>query len=188
MILLLHGSGSWPWTMFPLEWYLKLRGYNVLNLSYPVNTRNLEECVDFIVEVLQNVEFNELTVIGQSMGGLIGMLLREREINVINVITVGSPVKGSKFLNFINHYIPSRIHKPNHYELLDIFEGRKTIEVPEHEYTCITMGLLPFINFDCCVFMDESKFDDENHIHLWFQNHYTVFFDPRLLYHIKQLL
>ena len=68
-IILLHGLGAHPITMIGIEKYLNWHGYNnTINLSYPANTYNLIESIDFISAKLIEKSINcdsEIVIIGQ---------------------------------------------------------------------------------------------------------------------------
>jgi hypothetical protein len=130
----------------------------------------------------------KVIVIGQSMGGVVGHILSS-EWNVSLLITIGSPLRGSKLLEKIDNNIHDRIkeafHKPMYYDLIKMI--KEPLGEPECKYHCITMSW-PFSDFDGCIYVDEGHFDKDNHTHLKWADHRTIFVNPRLWYHVHKII
>jgi pimeloyl-ACP methyl ester carboxylesterase len=186
-IVLLHGLGSHPITLKPLEIYLNLLGFpNTHNIKYPVDTFNtvvgmveyvnaeMERCLDRDVEVI---------LIGQSMGGVVANSLHKKNWKIAFAIYIGSPLHGASLLNQIPKWFFNIISKPP-YEIL-----RKKLREnpPPHPYHTISMGW-GCSEFDGCVYKAETMLDEVNHTHLSCSDHRTIFANPRLWYRVGKLL
>ncbi len=141
------------------------------------------------------------------MGGVIGSLLHTRDINVVDLITIGSPLKGASILtrekdikfNVFGHELTfhkawvSKIlsvfikdYTPNHNKLVEM-SIQDDVKPPKHPYHCVTMSW-PFTDCDGCVFVDEGYFSEEHHTHLRLADHRTVFANVRLWHTVKNLI
>ena len=190
MILLLHGLGSNTKSLRPLQLYLKCKGYCSNMIEYPADTEDLDTCLDYVANIILDKYYNdEIIIIGQSMGGVIGSLLHSKNINVSYLITIGSPLKGASILTYLKELVPQFIqdiaYKPMYDNLIDMLDSETII--PPHDYHCITMSW-PFTTFDGCVYKEEAKFDDINNTHLFFADHRTIFMNIRLWYTIGALI
>lgn len=189
-VFLIHGLGASQYTMSGLEKYLKYYYNQIWYLKYPSTTHQFSMCMDYIVGQLQELlgdnQQQEIIIIGQSMGGVFGCFLSEM-FNVKHLITIGSPLKGARIIKFLRHIpiIYKILYKPMYDYLVDLIEN--PLKEPKCNYHCISMSW-PFTTFDGCVFVDEAKFDDNNHTHLNYADHRTIFANPRLWYCVKQII
>lgn len=182
-VILLHGLGGRSGTMIPLEKYLNCYGFQTTKLTYPWKTDDLETCIDHVADqIIEKFEDEEIIIIGQSMGGVIGSKLHTKNINIVDLVTIGSPVKGASILpklrETLHQSIQDVFYKPLYEDLIDMLED-EDIQPPPHNYHCFTMSW-PFSTFDGCVFADEARFDAENSTHLAWADHRSIFANPRL--------
>ena len=189
-VILLHGLGEHSWQMYPLQLYLKQVGKfeNVHRVDYKVNDVSYQESLDGLdakLDKLLNKESDKLIVIGQSMGGVMANNLHTKGWSCLKIVTIGSPLHGARLLTFLESKLPTfitnRLRRRAYDHLIEKANKQMKDKKPPCDYHNITMSL-PFCNFDGCVFVDEAKFDDdhENHTHLHWAHHTTVFFNPRL--------
>ena len=61
------------------------------------------------------------------------------------------------------------------------------LKEPNCSYHCITMSW-PCLSFDGCVHVDEAIISKKHHTHLKIADHRTIFANPRLVYHVNQIL
>lgn len=193
MIFMLHGLGSRPCTLLPLEIYLNWCGWrNTHKISYPVDDLSLEDSTEYVKKIILNIiqPDNQIVVIGQSIGGLVGSKLHEKGIDVSLLIPIVAPLHGAYFLkqleDNLHDAIMSRVKKPIYEELIKMHQNGVQAS-PPHKYHTISVNW-PLTTFDGCVYVDETKFDDENHTHLRWADHRTIFIDPRLWHTINKIL
>lgn len=184
-VILLHGAGGHSWSMKPIEWILRWKSYpNVHIIDYDFSG-DLKSCIDSADdEIRKKVDGNEVVIIGQSLGGVIGSHLDEKGWNIKKLVTIVSPLHGANFINTLSESSPKfyeYVHRPVYKDL----SGHK-LERPECE--CISISTsLPFTDFDGCVFKDEAVIDKDNHYHIPWSHHATVFFSFRLMKKIYEL-
>jgi len=189
-IVLLHGLGEKPWQMYPLELYLNKVGglQNTHRILYEVNNIPYVEALDKLDNQLENIlnkDTDKLIVIGQSMGGVMANNLHTKGWTCLKIITIGSPLHGARLLNYLESKLPNWITKKLKKRAYDYLMDKSANQLrdlkPPCDYHNITMSL-PFCSFDGCVFADEAKFKDDfdNHTHLPWAHHTTIFFNPRL--------
>ena len=183
-IILLHGLGSRPITMLPLLLYLKYWGgyKNIHNIKYEINTLQFDEALDKLdsrlITILDKGKDKPI-VIGQSMGGLMANSLHKKGWSIHKSICIGSPLHGARILNYLHERLPTFITKRLQRKSYDYLMNKERDECPPHECHTISMSW-PFLNFDGCVFTDETKLTDDNHTHIKWADHRTVFASPRL--------
>ena len=101
-IFLLHGLGSHPITMYPLERHLNHQGYtNTYSVSYNPNREDIEEAVTEVDQIMMKMadkECDEIILIGQSMGGVVANRLHRRGWKVKKAIYIGSPLHGARMV------------------------------------------------------------------------------------------
>lgn len=194
-VVLLHGLGATPYTLIGLEKYLNWQGYSKsYKISYPSDKLNLQNSLDHVdleLQKLINKDTDKIIIIGQSMGGVIGGLMHTKGWDVEKLITIGSPLKGASLVKQLEDTLPMSIqnalYKPMYQDLVDMLD--KPLETPPHDYHCITMAWpWPFSQFDGCVYIDEGRFCDQKHTHLYWADHRLVFANPRLWWHVHQNL
>ena len=106
-------------------------GFNYIKtIHYPSNTLNLNDCIDNVagqivewlsddfdinVTLINQEEEEEedeeslnadtgdynLIIIGQSMGGVVGSLLHRTGLNIVDLVTIGSPLRGAWLVKFL---------------------------------------------------------------------------------------
>jgi pimeloyl-ACP methyl ester carboxylesterase len=191
-IVLLHGLGATPHTLLGVEKYLNWHGYHRTHkINYNTCKLSLEECIDTVSQKLEKVvsKDEEIIVIGQSMGGVVGNQLHTRGWKIDLLITIGSPLKGASVVKTLKENMPQKVqdilHKPLYEDLIKLLE--EPMESPPHKYHCFTMAW-PLMNFDGCVYVEEGKFEDEHHTHLPNSDHRTIFANPRLWWHVHKVI
>ena len=192
LIFLIHGLGGSPASLRPLEAYLEYQGYkNVHRITYPSQTVSLEKSIEHVSHEMLKIAgslHRPVVVIGQSLGGVVchelGMMYGW---NIKKSITIGSPHHRSSFLRFVQSIVPNKIteyiHKPVYDDLLV-----QTTRIPVHRYYTISTSFFPCFSFDGQVWIDETKISDDVHHHIPFNNHWTLFIDPRMFSKVKELI
>jgi len=190
-IILLHGSGGYSWSLTPIKIFLKGIGYkniHVINYDY---TGTIDGCIESVHNQLlkkANIEKDSIIVIGQSLGGVVGMNLHKKKWNIKKLIAIASPLKGASIINTLDKYVPSIYYKLFHRKVFDELKiSKDKVIKPPHEIFTISTSW-PFTNFDGCVFKHEAIIDNDNHIHIPCSDHRLIFMSPRLMYHLNRLL
>ena len=183
-VVLLHGLRSIPFTMKPIEQFLKRKGQfeNVFNLSYRVNDITYDQSIEQLDDKLSNIidkSSEKPIVIGQSMGGVMANNLHKHGWDLTKSVTIGAPLHGARILNTLDDNLPQYIKDLFFIEPYFFLMDKHQDDIPPHPYHCITMSL-PFTNFDGCVYVDEAKLEDQHHTHINNAHHITVFANPRL--------
>ena len=192
-IVLLYGLGQTWLALNRVETFLSEYNIDVHKIDYPSRTERLQECVEIVVDELRNSETlnDNIIVIGQSAGGLIGSRLHLYDLGnkeIVNLITIGSPLQGARRIIEIRSWIPSKIEqflwnikmlKPIYYDLIELSSGIQDVIIPTHDYHCIMMSW-PFSDSDRAVYKDEAIFQDidieeERTTHFDWTDHDTVF-------------
>ena len=101
-IVMLHGIGASPKTMYGIGGYLYIRGCtaSVSYISYSTSSSSLEECITTVHKKINlKVSVDEkIIIVGQSLGGVIGWHLTRKIKQIGLLITIGSPLRGARFL------------------------------------------------------------------------------------------
>lgn len=190
-IFMIHGLGSYKLTFFPMQYYLLKYGYiNLHAISYPVNSSEFQESLEFvnnkILEILPK-EDDEIVVIGQSFGGLICNNLHKLGRNILKSICICSPLHGSRVVSYFDYYLPGFIknmfNKKPYYYLRD----KEKEEKPPHDFHTISFGLFNS-DFDSCVYKSEMILDEKKHTHITWSSHMGGFLDIRLFRTIYDIL
>lgn len=202
-IILLHGLGCHPITLAPLESYLKctLRIKNVENVGYPADkidvaskddgsTISFDTALDIVGLELENRGISknqdEIIIVGQSMGGVIGNNLHKKGWNVKLGIYIGSPLHGANLINILEKSINrvfGWIYKPPY----NYLKNKSKECEPPHAYRTISMGWM-WSNFDGCVFKNETMMNEKYHDHFSWSDHRTFFANLRLWKHVSHLI
>ncbi len=189
-IILLHGLGSHPITLLPLELFLNYMGYkNTHKINYPVDTMEFDETMEYVdKEILKVCEkTEEIYVIGQSMGGVVANSLHKKGWRIKNAIYIGAPLHGANLLNQLEVVLPEKITKLLTKKPYDFLKEKEKDDPPPHPYKTISMGWA-CSSFDGCVYKKETMIEEENHLHLNWADHRTVFANPRLWIHVWRML
>lgn len=193
-IILLHGLGAHPITLWPMELYLRYKGWeNIHRLSYPIDTLPFDQVLDYVDRELEKVcdKKEEIILIGQSMGGVIANNLHKKGWIVRQAIYIGSPLHGANLLNQLERILPTKIRDYLYKLPYDYLKakalGEYKEEEPPHSYKTISMGW-GSLDFDGCVYRQETMLNEKNHIHLKWADHRTIFANPRLWIHVERLL
>jgi len=188
-IFLIHGLGGTTHSLKPLVYYLNYIGYqNVHLISYPARTAPLNISIKYVNnEMLKIIDKkHEIIVIGQSLGGVICHELHKHGWDIQQSITIGSPHHGSSLLTFAQSVVHDKIakylHRPVYDDLLVHIPT-----TPNHPHYTISTSFAPCIPFDGQVWIVETKVGSK-HIHIPFNNHWTIFLDPRLFKTVEGLL
>ena len=105
-VVLLHGFGSIPGTMWPLAWTLRQAGYSTLTPFYPSWRMPLSQIVNRLKRQVAAFATNHedgLHFVGHSMGGLVirALLHKERPANLGKVVMLGTPNAGSEIADYL---------------------------------------------------------------------------------------
>lgn len=204
-VILLHGLGGFIGPKFtalslrPTKSYLEFNNYsNVHIVEYPSDDSSIEESLDYVdgeISKLANKNEEEIIVIGQSMGGVIAFNLHTRGWNIKLSLSIASPLHGARLITQVEDklrekldedwfsYLQEKLKCPGHIAL----QNKERQEEPPHDYKTISLGWFG-TEFDGCVYKDETFIDPEKHLHLPWADHRTVFLNPRLWYHIHNLI
>lgn len=199
VVFLMHGLGGRPITLLPLELYLNACGYmRTHRLTYDVDTQDLRascEQVDRLMQEETRSKSEPVILIGQSMGGVVASEMHKYGWTNLRMVTIGSPLHGARLLPQLESVLPAwvtaALYKLPYDELKARCEGRAheetQVKPPPHPYRTISMSW-PFTTFDGCVSKDEAMFAEENHTHLPWADHRTVFANPRLWITVADLV
>lgn len=191
-VFLIHGLGGHSFTLMPLQMYLKWQGYtNVHIVGYDVATcSNADEALNEVDEEMRKYSLpaqGPVVVIGQSMGGVLAHRLHGRGWDVKKSISIGSPLHGARVLNQLENALPEIVANWMRRPLYAFLQSKEREAPPAHDYHTISLGW-GWSDFDGCVYQDETRFSDEQHTHLSWADHRSVFFNPRLLFLVGNLL
>lgn len=190
-IVLLHGAGGHSWSLSPIKIMLKMKGYrNIHVIDYDFTT-TIDRCIESVHNQLlekANIKKDSIIVIGQSLGGVVGMNLHKKEWDVKKLIAIVSPLKGASIIDILDNKIPSIYNMIFHRQVYNELRITKDhIIKPPHD--CFTISTSwPFTNFDGCVFKHEAVVEEDKHIHIPCSDHRLIFASPRLMYHLNKLL
>ncbi len=97
-VLLAHGLWHRGWSMAAMAKYLRARGHVVIVFSYPTRSRDLDGHADKLYAFINKTVFEELHLVGHSLGGLVilNMLSRYDDVPPGRVVLMGTPVRGSR--------------------------------------------------------------------------------------------
>lgn len=204
-VILLHGLGGFAGpdltalSLKPMKHYLEFNNYNNVHIvKYPSDESSIDESLDYVdreITKLASKENEEIILIGQSMGGVIAFNLHTKGWNIKLSLSIGSPLHGAKLITQVEdklkellsddifNYIHSKIKCPGHIALQN--KGRQ--EEPPHDYRTISLGWCGY-EFDGCVYKDEAIIDPEKNLHLAWADHRIIFLNPRLWYHVHNLI
>lgn len=203
-IFLLHGLGSHPVTLYPLERYLNQKGYtNTYSISYNPDRSDIELSVLEVDRkmLLKADKLNEeIILIGQSMGGVVANHLHKEGWKIKKAIYIGSPLHGAKMTSIVENWVPNFLlnwFKSPAWESLSEkskqfqeTEDKKTFVEkfePPHDYHTISMGWWN-TEWDSRVFKDETMFNPDKHTHLDREDHCLIFMKPRLWELVHKLI
>jgi pimeloyl-ACP methyl ester carboxylesterase len=190
-IFLIHGLGGTIHPLGPLHAYLNFKGYkNVHRISYPVRSVSLTVSVQHVNDEIHRIlgeREDEIILIGQSLGGVVCHELHTYGWNIEKSITIGSPHHGSSLLTWANWFLPPKISRLLEKQVFKDLLIQKPV-VPTHPHYTISTSIAPYIPFDGQVWVSETKISDYNHHHIHFNNHWTLFIDPRLLWKVNKLI
>jgi esterase/lipase len=183
-IFLLHGLGATPITLWPLEQYLShVGGYeNTHRISYPVDQLNFQDSIDFVdkqMKMYATKDIDDIILIGQSMGGVVANNMHTKGWNIKKAVYIGAPLHGARLLTQLNNYLPKFITNFFHKKPYDFLMTKTKEQIPPHDYHTISMSW-PGTDFDGCVYKDETILSPQNHTHIAWADHRTVFANWRL--------
>lgn len=139
-LIVVHGSGSSDHQALPVWFYLKDRA-NVFTVQlnavpFPDETEDLPVYVDRLEAkldaVLRQTEFDQVTLLGVSMGGLVAAALAVRRPNhVRRVITLGTPWLGTPAAEAVDMGTARHLSfKPGSPFLTELHEKWNTLRLP----------------------------------------------------------
>lgn len=194
---LIHGLNSSGRTMLPIKYFLeKKQMYNTYIIEYPSRTLSLNNSIKYvnneILKIIKKDDFKNSILIGQSLGGLISMKIHNTSgLKPKLAISICSPLHGSNFLKYLednlHKSIQDRFYKPVYKDIL-LMNNRPQIP-PMHEYKTISTTFLDEkSSFDGILYVNETKYDEENHVNIPFHNHYSLFISPILMKYLNDIL
>ena len=178
--------------MWPLKRYLEYRGHGPCHLiTYdPDSHDNVEAMVNEVDREMRrhaNVMTDRVSIVGQSMGGVVANRLHRAGWDIDAAVYIGSPLHGARFINTLEQTVPRALFRWLNKPPYDYLRRASREQPPPHPYRTISMAW-PFINFDGCVHRDEATLDTRYHTHLQWADHRTVFANPRLWITVNTLL
>lgn len=208
-IILIHGLGQDSFAIgtnsisfFAVKKTLHYKGYtNIINPYY--NTKgNLDNSVkNAEEEILKYISKDtEVIMIGHSLGGLVALKLNQNGWKTKYIITIASPLKGTKMIEYVKTDLPNSLKwmeetlptitdmlkTPIWHDLIKLKEN--PIQKPEHPVTTISTSLLN-TEFDGRVTIEDTKLDDnDDHHHFNWSEHSCILADMRLLMKISELM
>jgi hypothetical protein len=193
-IFLLHGAGGDPAKLIPLETALNNMGFNKTHrMSYPVAKLPFEECLDALSKQMQEIEDkdNPIILIGQSIGGVFANNLHRKGWSYIRLgIYIASPLQGARFISQLENTAPARvwdyIRSGREMQYAYLQDKQPDCEPPHNFHTISTA--IPLLNFDGCVYIDETCINEKNHTHICSYTHWTLFNSPALLDTVASLI
>jgi hypothetical protein len=127
----------------------------------------------------------EVILIGISIGGIICHHLHEYGWKIHKSITIASPHNGNSFFDFIKYILPTNVVEYLYHPIYNYILKQKP---PPHEYNTICTSIFPYIPFDGHIWNFETYISIYNHVTISFNNHWTIFLDPRLFFTISNIL
>lgn len=204
-IILLHGLGGplgshAKYSLYPLKYFLEFHKFdNVHVIPYPSDDLTIRESIEYVsteIAKIANAD-QEIIIVGQSMGGVIGfnMHTAHTKWNIRLSISIGSPLHGARLITQIETALKDNLHEHQFDYLRQYIKGQGHIELqnkdqqiePPHNYKTISLGWFEF-PFDGCVYKDEAILDPKHNLHLNWADHRTIFFNPRLWYHVHNMI
>lgn len=187
IILLLHGAGGNPYSLYPLMLYLSIwkpRQCDIEIIPYHVSTLdNILEEVDEKIKKIIPTPSTDVIVVGQSLGRLIANKIHTLGWNVKLGIYIVAPLHGAKIIAFADKFLPTPLKNKIEREIYRYLKDKNVEQSPPHDYHTIsaTLGTATFgTPFDGCVFKNETMFDITKHTNIEFSSHWTIFYDVRL--------
>jgi hypothetical protein len=194
-IILLHGLGpsiAQSLSLLPIKKMLNYYELSpILCLKYNSNDNitideSIDEISDSLIENNINKELDELILICQSMGGVIGNNLHRVGWNVIFAVYIASPLHGARHLTYLKSIWP-RLYSMIHRSAYSILNEKNREEIPPHPYHTITLSWA-YGSFDGCVYTDEAILEMEHNTHLNWTDHTFIWIHPRLWFCVKDLI
>ena len=188
VIVLLHGFGTGPYALWPLSWYLRWKLGKQQAIVIPkYDTSGITSMAVLLQRVsgalqaaLQaaGLAHARLVVVGQSLGGIAAMNLWSRGWDVRHAVSVGSPLRGARFVSTVRVHVPlaAMLMRDATYTFL---ETPKEQPEPPHPFHTISCGLF-HTPFDGCVHRDEATLDNARHTHERNLHHSLGWVTPQL--------
>lgn len=182
-VFLLHGLGSHPITLHPLERHLNKNGWmRTKAISYNPDRENIEEAVDEVDRILSfyaDKQSEQIILIGQSMGGVISNKMHTRGWNIKKAIYIGSPLHGARMVNVVENWFGNTLASLMRSPAWKPLSKGEKVKEPPHDYHTISMGWYNS-SWDSRVFKDETMLHPLKHTHLAGEDHCLVFMKKRL--------
>lgn len=106
LVILLHGLAKKNSSMKSLESFLKNKGYETLNLSYPSTKYPIDKLIDIVHNSAKEYicNYNQVSFVSFSMGGLVtrAYLHKYKIPNLSKVVMIGTPNNGSEVADFFS--------------------------------------------------------------------------------------
>lgn len=183
VLVLLHGLGAHPATLWPLATFLRAstRYDDVRCLTYDVTVPLAESVAsaDASLRADLSPESCELTLLGHSWGGLVANRLHSRGWAVAAAIYISSPLHGASVLNWLQARLPEWAWNCVRRIPYETLMAKAREEEPPHPYRTISCGYL-WSDFDACVWREEATLDPARHTHISCHDHRLVVASPML--------
>lgn len=115
LVVLIHGLGRTPASMWPLAWRLRRAGFAVERVGYPSTRMGLADAVEHVRATLARIaaltaDGPRLDLVGHSLGGLIAarLLRAPGGLMIGRVVQLGSPNLGSVMADRLGWLWPVR--------------------------------------------------------------------------------
>ncbi|MEL6476080.1 MAG: alpha/beta fold hydrolase [Pseudomonadota bacterium] len=110
-VVLLHGLGRSPASMWLIARRLRRDGFRVHQIGYPSTRQTFAEAEGFVRHRLAELPPGPLSLVGHSLGGLIAaeILRAPRGLAIDRVVQLGSPNRGSPLITRLGWLWPVRM-------------------------------------------------------------------------------
>ena len=106
-VIVLHGFAKKPASMETMAYFLEREGYTVHQVAYPSIKQEWKSVKALVYkqidDIIAKTFYKKVHFVGYSLGGLLirGYLNEHEQIkNIGHVVTIGSPNKGTKFVDY----------------------------------------------------------------------------------------
>lgn len=144
VIFLIHGSGSSD-RQFILARYI-LQGYPVETINLSKGDRTIDQYSQEVCDAIQVMRIKSVMLAGVSMGGLVASyyanFLKPPEVEVIGIVTIGSPFQGAPLLKFAPDFLLPVRHKQMspRYMFIDTLNGKMRQRHLKYQFHYLTIG------------------------------------------------
>lgn len=201
LIITLHGLGNSKWRMSAISWYLRRRGFSVLNLGYPSCSYNSEQLAANIFKNLkleyEKGKYSKVSIVGFSLGSQLARIIIERNFEIINfsrLIMLAPPNQNSSIARFLSKFLPSeKIWGPVFHDLCQEKFPNPCSKVEIGIIAGATgcrLGVNPFLGVDNdgLVTVEETRLEGAKEHKVIFATHATMPFQPRVIHMVTAFI